>query len=229
MDNKKVLVASIKKAMKPFTQKHDFYFLKQTLLVRMFKDTLHIINFDVHAPGFNCHVAIQPLYVPADSIDLSFGNRLNHFNVNLPGTWGYGDEKQVEQELQEVQKLLLNNVLPWFKEVGYPQGIASFLKNDTEKGNHLIVGFPPYLKHLYLGFSQLYLQKNELANPTLEQVLEQFNDDSRTWVVQLKEIVKQMIELNREDQNKVASKLSEFINYTKENLNISNIKEASFE
>lgn len=220
MENKKNFVTLLKKVMKPFVSQHNFSFNKPIILVRNRNDTLHIINFDVHAPGFNCDIAIQPLYVPDDTIVLSLGNRVNHFKVKLPGTWGYGDSHQDEQELKEVINLLETNVLPWFDEVGSPEGIVKFLKHEWEAASNLIVGFPPYLRYLYTGFSYMYLGELRIGTIELEHLLNELQDDSRPWVVELKRSAETLISLSTEGEEKVKQQLASYLEYTRGNLKI---------
>lgn len=218
MKNRKALITLIKKEIKTFMSQHNFSFIKPTILFRNKDNILHIINFDVHAPGFNCNIAIQPLYIPNDNIDLSFGNRLNHFKTKLPGIWGYGDSSQDEKDLKEVIGLLEINVLPWFEEVGTPEGIIRFLKYEWEKSKSLIVGFPPYLKFLYTGFSYMYISNLKLGKFELENFLNELRNDSRTWVVDLKKKVETILSMENEEQ--VKQLLISYCEWTKNNLKI---------
>ena len=221
MTDKKMLKKTIKESLQPFAKEHNFTFTKPLLLTRHYGSVVHIINFDLPMQGFNCNIAIQPLYVPADTINLSFGNRLNHFKAHLSGVWGYGDTKEeILQDLDEVIKLLETNALPWFQEVGNVQGIISFIKEGKVDNTNMIIGFPPYLKSIYLGFSYLYIEKYELAENALSDVYSIFKDDNRTWVVELKELIDSMRSLVKNNPHEVSERLGQFIKQTKDNNNL---------
>lgn len=221
MENRKVFVSLLKRMMKPIMSQHRFSFIKPTTMARINKDTLHIINFDVHTPGFNCDVAIQPLYVPKDSIALDFGDRINYFKVELEGIWGYGDSHQDEQELIEVIKLLENNVLPWFDEVGSPEGIIRFLKDGWETESEVRLRLTPSLRYLYQGFSYMYLSELRLGSVELEHYIKELQNDSRPWVNESKKMAENMISLcNEGDEEKVKQQLAKYREYTRGNLKI---------
>jgi len=211
----------IKEFFTPFAKKHDFTFNKPLLLTRKYDNALHIINFDLTTQGFNCNIAIQPLYVPADVINLSFGNRLNHFKTHLPGVWGYVQTEQaIENDLNEVLQLLETNALPWFEDAGNPEGIVSFIQNGLANDTRLIVGFPPFLKDIYLGFSYLYLKKYELADNALKNAISLLKDDTRDWVIELKELINDIRMLANNEPNKINDKLKEYIQQTKVSLKL---------
>jgi hypothetical protein len=221
---KKILIGMIKESMTQFAKDHDFVFYKPTILVRLSQDTLHIINFDVQSQGFDCSIAIQPLFVPSDSISLSFGNRLSHLGVHLPGIWGNGDEQGVISDLEEVQGLLLRNVLPWFEKVGYPKGMVQFLKDDNfEKNKELIVGLPPYKRRLYLALGNLYEQNFNLANSELANLKEMIKDETKAWINEIRRFAEQITKLiDTEDESQVALYLQNIIQNTKSNLKLKN-------
>ena len=221
MTDQKMIKKTIKESLKPFAKENNFSFTNPLLLTRHYDSVLHIINFDLPMQGFNCNIAIQPLYVPADTINLSFGNRLNHFKAHLSGVWGYGDTKEeIVKDLDEVIKLLETNALPWFQEAGNVQGIISLIKDGNVDNTNFIIGFPPYLKSIYLGFSYLYIEKYELADSAFIDVLNIFKDDNRAWVVELKGLIYSIRSLVKNNPDKVSEKLGQFIKQTKVNNNL---------
>jgi len=219
--DKKTLQRIIKKYFTTFAEINNFIFYKPTIMLRECNDTLHIINFDLPTEGFNCSIAIQPLYIPSDSITISFGNRLNHFKAKLPGTWGYSSDKTIiEKDLSQVKDLLEVNAMPWFDKVGSPEGIISFIESGAAEDTNIIVGFPPALRNIYLGFSYLYINKIDLAEKPLLQVLEQYKEDKRGWVVQVKEMINSMLALAKDEPYKIREKLTDYIRITKYNLKL---------
>lgn len=218
---KKSLKRIIKDFFTPFAMKNNFKFYKPTIMLRECDDTIHIINFDLPTEGFNCNIAIQLLYIPADGITLSFGNRLNCFKTKLSGIWGYSDDKGIiEKDLSQVKDLLEVNALPWFNEVGSPEGIISFIESGASEDINIIVGFPPALRNIYLGFSYLYINKIDLAEKPLLKVLELYKDDNRSWVVQEKEMINDILELAKKEPGRIKDKLNDYIRITKDNLKL---------
>lgn len=219
--DKKDMQKIIKEFFTKFAKNNNFVFNKPTLLIRIHRDTLHIINFDVLKKGFNCNIAIQPLYIPSDTIILSFGNRINHFRTRISGTWGYGDTKQeVEKDLSQVKELLESNVLPWFSEIGFPEGIIKFIESGSMESNSLIVGFPPVLKSKYLGFSYLYINKYQQAIRLLQDVIEKRKEDNWDWVLKENKIIRNIIAFVESEPDKVKQKINEFVTQTKVSLKL---------
>jgi len=58
-----------------------------------------------------------------------------------------------------------------------------------------------------LGFSYLYINKIDLAEKPLLQVLEQYKEDKRGWVVQVKEMINSMLALAKENLTKLEKNL----------------------
>lgn len=219
--DKKALQKIIKDYFRIFAKKNNFVFYKPTILLKLCEDTLHIINFDLPSEGLNCNIAIQPLYIPSDTITISFGNRLNHFKTKLPGIWGYSNDKSIiEKDLSQVKDLLEVNALPWFNEVGRPEGIISFIESGSAEDTNIIVGFPPASRNIYLGFSYLYTNKIGLAEKALIEVVEQFKQDNRAWVVQQKKMINNILILAKNEPNIISEKLNEYIRITKDNLKL---------
>ncbi|MCQ1531829.1 hypothetical protein [Lutispora saccharofermentans] len=219
--DKKALQRIIKDYFTTFAKQYNFVFYKSTVLLRVCEDTLHIINFDLPSDGLNCNIAIQPLYIPSDTITLSFGNRLNHFKTKLPGAWGYSnDKKDIERDLSQIKELLEINAIPWFNEVGRPEGIISFIESGLVEDINIIVGFPSIFRNMYLGFSYLYTNKIGLAEKLLQQVVEQSTEDKRAWVVQQNKMINSILALAKNEPNKIGEKLNEFVRTTKDNLKI---------
>lgn len=219
--DKKNLQKIIKDFFKPFAKEHGFRFAKPTLMIRLSNDTLHIINFDIPNNNFNCTIAIQPLYIPSDTIVLSFGNRINHFKTRLTGVWGNSNQLQeVQNDLQEVKDLLELNAMPWFEEVGRPEGIVSFIEKGFSEDINIIVGFPPSLRSLYLGYSYSYINKFEKADESLLNFMNLHKDDSRDWVIKQNEMVISFRLLIKNNAEKVKGKLEGIIRQTCEDLKL---------
>ena len=210
----------IRESMRPFAERHGFRFVKRTLLGRVHEDTLHIINFDVINPGFNCGFAIQPLYVPASHIVLSLGRRLGYTGAQVPGGWGLGDtEDEIRRDLAQVQRLLEADALPWLAEVGTPAGIVSFIEIMARKRKP-IWGLTAFVHDLYLGFSYLYVGRYGAAQRALAAAAKTLAGDSRPWAIEYRELAERMKALARDEPDRVPSTLQEFIRETKANIGL---------
>lgn len=222
LNNKKKVVSKlIKHILKPFVTERNFSFHKPLIMVRERTDVLHIINFDLGLAGFTCDIAVQPLYIPEETLVLSFGNRISRFGVTMPERWEYGQtEVEIEQGLQEIKMLLEKHALFWFDDVGTPDGIVSFIESGRVNNTNLIVGFPPYLKNLYLGFSYLYNEQFNKGCEALQNTLQILRQDSRPWVEEVKRLSKNMFSLAKNEPEKIKTTLNEFTSYTKENLKL---------
>ena len=221
MDNREFKKRIRKDCLSPLAKKYGFSFTKPTLLTRVNDDVLHIINVDVPTRWINCNIALLPLYVPAGFIGLSFGNRLNQFKANLPDLWGGNRTEQgLQKDMNEIMNLIETNVIPWFDEMGNPTGIVSMIESGAVNDPHLTVGFSPFLRHAYLGFSYLYLGKFDLAEKPLKTVIDIFKDDDRIGAIRWKELMKETIVLINNEPEKINDKLKEYIEYTKTNLKL---------
>jgi len=211
----------LKVILQHLQKKYKFVYYKPTILIRVCDDTLHIINFDLPSEGLNCNIAIQPLYILSDTITISFGNCINHFKAKLPGIWGYSNDKNIiEKDFSQIKDLLEINAIPWFNEVGRPEGIISFIESGLSDDINIIVGFPPALRSMYLRFSYLYNNKMSFAEKTLTEVVEQCKEDKRTWVVQKNKMINDILILAKNEPNKISAKLNEYVKITKDNLKI---------
>lgn len=212
----------IKKIFANFKSEHGFTFYKPTILVRMSQDTLHIINFDVYDYGFDCKVAIQPLFVPGEAISLSFGNRLSHLCEHSPGIWGQGNEIEVEEDFQQVKALLENNALPWFEKVGHPEGLINFLSDENfEENKDMIVGLPPFMRRLFLAMGYLYCGNTSKAASEVRIFHDLTNNEAKPWMLELKKFAYQIDDLILYgDSGEIVQHFKKIIQETKSNLKL---------
>ncbi|KIL37411.1 hypothetical protein SD71_01765 [Cohnella kolymensis] len=219
---KKQIITLIKKTYAEFAKEHGFTFYKPTILVRISEDTLHIINFDVYAHGFDCKVAIQPLFVPGEAISLSLGNRLSHLGEHSPGIWGQGNEIEVAEDFEQVKVLLENNALPWFEKVGHPEGLINFLSDGNfERNKDMIVGLPPFMRRLILAMGYLNCGNTRKAASEVGIFHELTKDETKPWMLELKKLAHQINELIiKGDSGEIVQHLNRIIQETKSNLKI---------
>ncbi len=220
--DRKTIKKIIRKTLKPFAEEHGFQFHNPLILLREKESTIHIINFDVFVRGFNCLVAIQPLYFPEDAVHLSFGNSLNYLKSKVAGVWGSGDsEAELLKDLDEVMRLLKNDALPWFEDYGTPRGIITFIERELGRSTYLVLGFSEYLKCIFLGFSYLYLKKYHKAKPALRKAYLLLEEDKEDWAMEEKKLLSEMIKLVDKNANdEIDSQISKFIEYTKKAIKI---------
>lgn len=210
----------VKNNFKSFAKENGFKIIKSTILVKVSNDTLNIISFDFGKSGFTCDIAIQPLYIVDDVINLSFGNRISRFNNDLKERWRYGTEEEVESSLLEVKKLLEEVAIEWFYETGNPAGIIKFIEEGKANDPRYMVGFPPVQKSLFLGYSYVYIGDYKKGENVLSALLNELDKDSRPWVNQIKEQVILLKETFLESDDRVKAFLEDNISKTKEELKV---------
>jgi diadenosine tetraphosphatase ApaH/serine/threonine PP2A family protein phosphatase len=219
---KKQLIKLLKKSFADFVGKHGFIFYKPTILVRNSEDTLHIINFDVYTEGFDCRVAIQPLFIASEEISLSLGNRLCHLGEHAPGIWGYGNEIEVVADFEHVKELLEKVALPWFEEAGHTKGLIDFLSDeDLGSSKYKIVGLPPFMRRLILATGNLYCGNTCKAASEVMLFYELTKDETKPWMFELKKQAQQIHEfISNGDSAEIDHFLKRTIKESKSNLNI---------
>ncbi|MDL2218406.1 DUF4304 domain-containing protein [Christensenellaceae bacterium OttesenSCG-928-M15] len=171
--NKQLLNRLVKKFSKNLSRAYDFALHSSTTLVKNCNSILHIISFDLPPSGLYCNIAVLPIYFPINVISYDVGNRLNHFKVNLSGNWCNGDtEDELLRDLDEIQKLIEINVLPWFNEVSDPVTFIEMLESELSPETQSVTMCPPHLDYLYIGFSYLFLKEYEQAKTALKKALQ---------------------------------------------------------
>ncbi len=210
----------IRASMGPFARRHGFAFVKRTLLGRVHQDTLHIICFEVSNPGFNCTFAVQPLYYPAAHIILNLGRRLRIAGSRVSRSWGLGEtEEEISRDLEQVQRLLEADALPWFAQAGTPEGIISFIRTLERKPSP-IWPLPAFLHYLYLGLSCLYVGRFEEGEKALSDAAESMSGDARPSAIADTQLANRMRTLALDEPARVPLALQEFVRETKANLRL---------
>ena len=215
MDNRKLLKKQIREFIKQFAYNNNFMLYQRTFAVREVENLLHIVCFDFPPASMQCHVAIQPLYVPEANLHFTFGNRLNYLGVRKSGLWGR-EESKIHEDIEEISNLLESNALPWFNEVSSPEKLIGYIIGDSISGS--IIQCPPFLRTLYLGFSYLYIKKYDLANEALNKALNMTSD----YIGKYKDknvslIVPLLNKIENNEFNSIDNDLRNFIEFTKEN------------
>lgn len=221
MKSKKVLKDIIKSRLIKMAEEYGFSFYKPTTIIKCDQSILQIINFDILIEGFNCSIAIQPLYIPSEGLDMSFGNRLNYFNVVEQGIWGEGDNKnKIEADVDKCLELIKLNVIPWFEKLSTPDEIILFINSEELENKNLIAWFPPQLRNKFLGFSYLYTGKHDLAENVFNHFIKFYEDDDRNWVINDIKIVNKLISVSKANPLNIPKILDEYVEFTKRNLKI---------
>jgi hypothetical protein len=142
-------------------------------MLRVRGDLIQIIDFAFPPSFVQCHIAIQPLYVPWEFIHYAFGDRLNHFKVHKPALWGM-DEMNIENDIHDITHLIDTNVLPWFSEVSTPDALIRFiLHHQSIRPEQRMLLCDPYIQNMYLCFSYLYVGDYQKARGYLAAIIEE--------------------------------------------------------
>ena len=177
------------------------------------KDVLHTVGFELSPIGFTCFVAIQPLYAYDHTVvfHYSFGARLSRFRTLQQEWWNY---ENTEDGLDEIEKLLIKNGMPWFDEFGSPEGIVRFI--NKKLGRRYGVNFDD--DDIFLGFSYFYLGQIEKGKRCIREYFEGIADDAADFIFTYKnELVDLM---NRITADNVHSILADIANANKNILKI---------
>ena len=150
------------------------------------------ITFELGSIGFTCAVAMQPLYVMdyMPIIHISFGNRLSRFNVIQREWWSYDEP---EKGIADIKSLLERNGIPWFNKYCSPEGIVNFITGGKAK-EYGIFWFDTYNEQKYLGFSLLYIGQTDEGIHALRVMLNEIHECAVGWMNEYKEQVEELIE-----------------------------------
>jgi len=216
MENRKLLKKHIQEFTKRFSNKNNFHLYKRTFAIREIENLLHIVCFDFPPSSMQCHVAIQPLYVPETQLHFSFGNLLNYFGTQRTGLWGV-EESGILSDIEEISNLLERNVLPWFNKISSPNSLIDFINSDKFSN----VMCTPFLRNLYLGFSYLYTKRFDLANENLINALNATSDFIEDYKMENINLIEPLLKkINEKEFSAIENDLHNFVNFTRASCNL---------
>lgn len=209
----------IKQALKPFAEQKNFLFYKPTVLLRVHQNVMHVISFQLPGTsGFYCYAVIQPLYIPYERLDLSFGGRLRHMTNNRDA-WGLEiEDVELEREFEQLLEVINKNALPWFDQAGCPAGIVPYV-NQWAPGDAFLIA--PITRKRHLAYSYLYLNELELADKALSAFLEEgtqppiydYQEVENNRIQELRKLIQSQPEM-------IGDKIREYIDYTSSHLKL---------
>lgn len=132
------------------------------------------LHFSYGQEDFNFDIAVQPLCVPAEGINLCISQRLNFFDSrNEYHSWGKYDEQSLMEDIEDAKGVLNIDVFPWLKKVSDCESLISFL-NTSVAGKSFHVS-PNYKYEL---LTQLYYYKHHYikANICLKKYILMLNE-----------------------------------------------------
>ena len=222
MDDKKLFKKRVQDFSKEFAIKHGFKLLKRTFLIRSRANLLQMICFNFQGSSMHCHIAIQPLYIPASFLHFTYGNRLNYFKTQEKGTWGT-DVTKIDNDIDRIMSLLEKNVMPFFDEVSSPETFINYtvaLKHKASLFNDVMCA--PYFAEIYKGYSYLYMKGYEEAKRCFGKAIElstdRIGEDERVALM-----VSLITDIDDKNYEKIDSRLNEFISYTVSECGIENL------
>lgn len=220
LKNKMMLKRLIRKTFGAFAEVHGFHFHSPLILVREREEILNIVAFDPGRVGFTCDIAVQPLFVPEETIVLSFGNRISRFRTLLPERWAYGEEEECRKGLEQIRSLLERDALPWFGEVSSASKMVAYLEDPGHSIQTPLLA--PWERYLSLGFGYLKLKRYQEGVDLLRKVNDYFvsNKMEWDWVLRWKQLVEEMISLVSTDPELVEKRLAEYADYTRNKIGI---------
>lgn len=163
--------------------------------------------------------AVQPLYVPCESLHITFGYRLRNSDGKV-GYWG-NDTDKIDEDIEELRELVHKEAMPFIEKVSSPLKIVNFIHNNVFGD----IKFPPSYRNEYLAYSLLKLKRYEEAVPILASVIEELEkskfESAKQKVVIMRElelkVCKKEYELIDMELSKNASELSKKIGWLENN------------
>lgn len=126
------LMYKVHKKLKPIMkqmgllQKGRYYY-------RINNGIVYSIGFD--NPGFDvlAYFFLFPLYIPDNTVSISYGKRLNmQFHDKMPSLVKTATTEEISAWVETVADILDTYVLPFFQQVDSPQKLLDFLAQDLE-------------------------------------------------------------------------------------------------
>lgn len=114
------------------------------------------LHFLYGQEDFNFDIAVQPLCVPAEGINLCISQRLNFFDRRKEyHSWGKYDEQLLMDDIEDAKRVFNMDVFPWLEKVSDCESLISFLNTSAaSKSFHIS---PDYKYEL---LTQLYYYKH---------------------------------------------------------------------
>ncbi len=197
-------------------------------------EILQLINFQKSKYGddsFTVNISVRPLYIKQEDIILEPGGRLGEFETGKDTWWRTDTEKETNESFQEITKIIIDKVLPWFdknnssqKIIEYQQSLTakkSILKFNRKKKSHT-----PIWKPDDFGFVALKQGEYYLAKQNFETTINQLKDKQDiSWCRKKTNDFRNIIELiDKDNLDDISTLLQTNMVETINNLKLSKIQ-----
>ncbi len=220
MIDKKELKKKINASLKPFAKENGFIKIGSRQYARVSNGILHVIIVEYASYGFTCRVAIQPLYIVCDVINLGFGYSIKRFDKKSKQRWSYETDENIDDIVSTIIRLLENVALKWFKEVKDPEGMIKSIEGMRVKNPKHMMSFHPLHKKRYLGYSYAYVGEYEKSKRMLYSLIDYLDGDTRHCINEMRYEANQLIDAIDESEESVKLLLEQNIEKTKELLKV---------
>lgn len=120
-----------------YLKKQGFYKWKTNSYVRRNDiDLLEYIDLQKERYGsktFTVNLAMMPLYVPAEYMEIGFGNRLGVLIAGKDIWWDYADDNIAMKSFQNITDAIQLFAIPWFHKYNDETSYKKQLKEDIRK------------------------------------------------------------------------------------------------
>lgn len=139
------------------------------------------LNFSYGQEDFNFDIALQPLCIPSESINLYISQRLNFFDSrNEHHSWGKYDKQLLLNDIEDAKMVFNIDVFPWFEKVSDCETLINFLNSPVAgKSFHISQNYKfellaqlYYYKHHYIK-ANTYLKKYMLMLDRRDQSIDE--------------------------------------------------------
>lgn len=167
---------------------------------------------------FKVNVIVRSLYIPHEYLVLKPGQGLGFFKYSTDSYWTYKTENMAEINFQEVNGIIFDNVLSWFKQTMNQQQLINLYTNKVNEP------FLPQEGWRDFELAHLYARNNEYekALASIKKAFDLFNSLTNEWSKDAAINCEKFLFLLESDQNQIPSYLSQCEEKSRANLGLIN-------
>jgi hypothetical protein len=234
-DSKKYYRKAIKNLILEPLKEYGFKKYKTSHIAKISDgEILQLINFQKSSTGgqrFTVNISVRPLYIKHEGLTLEPGGRLGKFYTGGDIWWQYKTEEGAERSFNEIQKIIIEKVIPWFELNSSTQNIFNYqhhykpkkfqFKLKPRKNKHR-----PEWKPRDFGFVALRLMLYKIAKQNFEVVLDDLSEmQNIDWCKDETTLLSKITKLiNEENHTEIKSMLDDNIKESFKNLNLNKIQ-----
>lgn len=161
----------LRREFKAFNQENDFRFITPNVLLREKNGILQYLCFKIKAGYLSGEIVAQPLYLPADSLNLTISLKMQYLSKKNRRNWGYcyKTEKEFTEDVQEIVQIISTGGIRWWKKTESPENL---IKSTLDFPAFETQGYNPISRMLTVAVSYLRIGNTEKGLEFLEKCIE---------------------------------------------------------